>query len=80
VARSRSGLHPSATSELHSSLASFSDASGASPRESWCGCTPVEAPDAVLPVCHGEDFLGWHLAVRAGTAPPCCLDTHLGER
>jgi hypothetical protein len=28
----------------------------------------------------GEDFLGWHLAGRAGTAPPCRLDTRLGER
>jgi hypothetical protein len=41
---------PSATTELQSSPASLSNANDATPRESWCDCTPVEAPDAVLPV------------------------------
>jgi hypothetical protein len=50
VAGSRSGFHPSATTGLQSSPASLSNASGISPRETWCGCTPVEVPDAVLPV------------------------------
>jgi hypothetical protein len=49
MAGSRSGFHPATTTKLQSSPAP-SDACGASPRGSWCGCMPVEAPGAVLPV------------------------------
>jgi hypothetical protein len=44
-----------------------------------CVSTPVEAPLWCSRRCYGEVAPRWHLAGRAGTAPPCRLDTRLGE-
>jgi hypothetical protein len=41
-------------------------------------CSPVEAPDVVLPVHHGEVSPRSRLVGRAGTASPCRPGMHLG--
>jgi hypothetical protein len=43
-----------------------------------CLCSPVEAPDVVLPVHYGEVFPRPRLVGRAGTASPCRPGMHLG--
>jgi hypothetical protein len=79
MVESRSGFHIGFASDLGISPAPPLVAAVLQRDGQMWVCAPVEAPRWCSRPCHGDVLPGWHLAGRAGTAPPCRLDTRLGE-